>query len=165
MKARKPVSYLLFAMCLIMVPSGRAQSDTSTRPGPTPQEIDRLLLGESQALERYEQDLAPAIRCDSLKNARQSCRALLIKITDDAEQAKQAISRYQTYGGRQPVDLFDTYIILRTVLEDIEILALVDEFNGHGNREPISAAYNSFIKITGAWFTGEIRKTILAANP
>jgi hypothetical protein len=34
------------------------------------------------------------------------------------------------------------------------------EFNGNRNHEALAEGYNSFIKLTGVWFTGEIRETM-----
>ena len=164
MKARRLIPYVLLAASANMIPSCLAQSDEGTKAGPSQREIDMLLLAETQALERYEQELAPEIRCEYVKNVRQTCHDMLIKTREDAERAKDAIARYQTYGARQPVDLFDAYLAARTVLEDIQTLALVDEYNGKINQVILAKSYNSFIKITDAWFTGEMRDTIRAAN-
>ena len=44
------------------------------------------------------------------------------------------------------------------------MLSFEDEYNGDGNHNALAESYNSFIKLTDVWFTGEMRKVILALS-
>jgi hypothetical protein len=65
---------------------------------------------------------------------------------------------------RPPVKLFKTYVDLQYLLKDIQILSIEDEYTGNGNRQALAEAYNSFIKLTGAWFAGEMEDVIRACE-
>ena len=151
---------LLFA-CVTLVaqtapPAASAVADSTTR------KISLLLQGEVDALKRFEEQIAPSIRCDYYEgDMRQNCVDILQKVQDESEQAKKDIARYQTSRGSQPAVLFDAYVDCRSVLEDITIFAIEDQFSGNRNREPLAAAYNSFIKLTGVWFTSEMKERLL----
>jgi exonuclease VII large subunit len=158
--------YLLLFACMTHVPSSSAQSEpgaVAARSYPTQlqQRIDQLLRRESEALDHYQQRVAPAIRCEHADNTiRQTCHDMLTKLRDEVQQAQREIARYRTSSALQPIALFDIYVDLHSLLEDIEILAVEDEFNGNRNHEALAEGYNSFIKLTGVWFTGEIRETM-----
>lgn len=97
--------------------------------------------------------MAPTIRCEYADSSiRQICHDMLAKLRDEAQQARREIVRYRASSTRQPIDLFDVYVDLRSLLEDIQILAIEDEFNGNRNHDALAEGYNSFIKLTGAWF-------------
>lgn len=170
MTLRRPF-YLLLAACVICVPSSSARSDPSvvaSASKSTQQKIDLLLQRESEALDRYQQQIAPAIRCDYTdKHVRQACNDMLTRVRDEAQQAKYRIAEYRTSGNRQPTDLFDTYVDLQRLLQDITVFNIEGEFWGNRNREPLAAGYNDFVKLTEVWFTGEMRDTIrdLAREP
>lgn len=158
--------YLLVFACVTRVPSSSAQSEpcaVAARSSPTQlqQRIDQLLGRESEALNHYQQQVAPAIRCEYADDSiRQPCHDMLTKLRDEAQRTQREIVRYRASSARQPVDLFDIYVDLQCLLKDIESLALEDEFNGNRNHEALAKGYNSFIKLTDVWFTGEIRETM-----
>ena len=154
--------YSLLAVCVIGVPSSSAQSGPSAVAAAsksTQQRIDLLLQRESEALDRYQQQVELAIRCDHADHDfGQTCHDMLTKLRDESRQAKQDIVLYQTSSARHPVDLFNAYVDLQSLLKDIEILAIEDEFNGNHNHDALAEGYNSFVKLTDVWFTGEMRK-------
>lgn len=86
--------------------------------------------------------------------------SMVCELAAQEQQAKQAVAVYRTSSTRQPADLFDIYIDLRSLLEDITILSVEDEFNGNRNRAALTAGYDSFIKLTGVWFTGEMKEAM-----
>ncbi len=158
--------YLVLFACLTRVPSSSAQSEpnaVAAQSSPTQlhQRIDVLLQRESEALDHYQQQVAPTIRCEYADSSiRQICHDMLTKLRDEAQQARREIVRYRASSSRQPINLFDIYVDLRSLLEDIQILAIEDEFNGNRNHDALAEGYNSFTKLTGVWFTGEIRETM-----
>ena len=157
MTLRRLLSCLFLTPCVI-VSSAAAQSDSHR--------IDLLLQRESEALAHYQQRVAPAIRCDYAdKDVRQTCNDMLTKVRDEAQQAKHLIAAYRTSGNRQPTALFDIYVDLQSLLQNISVLGIEDEFWGNRNREPLAAGYNSFIKLTAVWFTSEMRETIRDLGP
>ena len=83
---------------------------------------------------------------------------MLTKMRDESQRAKQDIVLHQTANTRQPADLFDIYVELQSLLKDIDTLAIEDEFNGNRNRDALAEADNAFVKLTGVWFRGEMRK-------
>jgi hypothetical protein len=85
---------------------------------------------------------------------------MLTKLRDEAQQAKRDIAQYRTSGDRQPGDLFDIYVELQSLLKDIQLFAVEDEFSGNRNREAVADGYTSFVKLTDVWFTGELRETM-----
>jgi hypothetical protein len=152
--------YLLLAACVIGVPSSSAQSDPrAVAAASRSSRIDLLLRRESEALDRYQQLVEPAIRCDHADDDfGQTCHDMLTKLRDESRQAKQDIVLYQRSSARHPVDLFNIYVELQSLLKDIEILAIEDEFNGNHNHDALAEGYNSFVKLTDVWFTGEMTK-------
>ena len=160
------LSCLLLITSLIRVSSSYAQSPQSAvaaRSDPTQLQprIELLLRRESEELDHFQQQVAPAIRCDNTDDRiLQACRDMLTKLRDEAQQAKRDIARYRTSSERQPGDLFDIYVELQAVLKDIQLLGVEDEFSGNRNREPVAQGYNSFVKLTDVWFTAEIRETM-----
>src|SRR5712692_8771181 len=118
--------YLLLFACVTRVPSSSAQSEpcaVAARSSPTQlqQRIDQLLRRESEALDHYQQRVAPAIRCEYADNSiRQPCHDMRTKLRDEAQRAQREIARYRAFSARQPVDLFDIYVDLQSLLKDIE---------------------------------------------
>jgi hypothetical protein len=160
MSLQRALSNLLVVAFVTTVPLGSAQSDRSAAAS-RQQTIDLLLVRENEALDRYQRHVAPTIRCDYADGGvRKSCDDMLTKTRDDAQQAMQRIAMYRAAGTRQPADLFDIYVDSQSVLQDITILGLLDECWGNRNREALAQGYNSFIKLTGVWFPGEMRETI-----
>ena len=152
---------LLFT-CVTLVPQTSPPSAASAVAVSTAKNINLLLQGEVDALKRFEEQIAPSIRCDYYDgDMRQNCRDFLQKIQDESKQARKDIARYQSSRSSQAAVLFDAYVDLRSVLEDITILAIEDQSNGNHNREPLATAYNSFVKLTGVWFTGEMRERLV----
>jgi hypothetical protein len=80
------------------------------------------------------------------------------KITRRIATGEARYSFLSNSSARHPVDLFNAYVDLQSLLKDIEILAIEDEFNGNHNHDAIAEGYNSFVKLTDVWFTGEMRK-------
>jgi len=163
MVLRRLLPYFLLLACAIRVPSSSAQSEpgaVAARSSLTKDRIDLLLRRESEALDHYQQQVAPAIRCDADNSIRQPCHDMLTKLREEAQKAQREIARYRASSARQPVDLFDIYVDLQSLLEDIQIFGVEDEFNGNRNREALAEGYNSFIKLTDVWFTGEMREMI-----
>lgn len=164
MKVPRLVSYLLVAM-LASAASGLGQPDTGRASRKQQQNIDLLLLRETHALDRYDEEVAPGIHCNYYRaDVRQSCKDILAKISDDAENARRAIVQYRTSVSRQAVVLFDAYVDLTDLLHGIETLSIIDDLNGAPNRNSIATGYNSFVKLTDAWFTGELRETLRDTN-
>jgi hypothetical protein len=153
---------LLLVACVIGVPPSPAQSDpcaVAAASGPMQQRIDLLLRRESEALDQYQQQVEPAIRCNHADQGfGQTCHDMLTKLRDESRQAEQDIALYQKSSARHPVDLFNIYVDLQSLLKDIGIFAVEDEFNGSRNRNALAQGYNSFFKLTDVWFTGEMRK-------
>jgi hypothetical protein len=103
--------------------------------------------------------VAPAIRCDQAdKNYRESYRSMLMKLRDEGQRAEQDIALYRRSG--QPVDLFNNYVDLQFLLKNIELFNLSEQYNGDRNHQALATAYNSFVKLTEGWFTGEMREVI-----
>src|ERR1700758_3990883 len=128
-------------------PSAVAAASRSTQ-----QRIDLLLQRESEALDRYQQQVE-SMRCAHADHDfGQTCHDMLAKLRDESRQAKQDIVLYQTSSARHPVDLFNVYVDLQSLVKDIEILAIEDEFNGNHNHDALAEGYNSFVKLTDVWF-------------
>ncbi|HKD78861.1 MAG TPA: hypothetical protein VKH81_04160 [Candidatus Angelobacter sp.] len=160
-------------LCVLLVafgtgaPSSSAQSKPSAAAssGSTKENISLLLARESEALAHFQQVLAPGIRCDQgAKEFRQTCHDMVAKLKDEAQQAQRDIAQYRASDAGQPADLFDIYDQLQFLLKDIEILSIEDEYNGDGNHHALAESYNGFVKLTGVWFSGEMRKVILALS-
>ena len=49
---------------------------------------------------------------------------------------------------------------LQDLLKDIEIFSIEDEHNRDHNHQALAESYNSFIKLTGVWFTLEMKQII-----
>ena len=153
--------YFLLLACVTRVPSSSAQSEpgaVAARSSQTKDRIDLLLRRESEALDHFQQQVAPAIRCDADNSIRETCHDMLTKLREEAQKAQREIARYRASSARQPVDMFDIYVDLRSLREDILILCVEDEFNGNRNREALAEGYNGFVKLTDVWFTGEMRE-------
>jgi hypothetical protein len=84
---RKRLLNVALAACVTAIPSSSradpvqaAASSVSTR-----QTVDLLLRREVEALDHFQQSVAPALRCDQAdKDARQSCDAMRGKLSDEA---------------------------------------------------------------------------------
>jgi hypothetical protein len=123
------------------------------------QRIDRLLQHESEALELLQKQIVPAITCDHAgKDYRETCHDMSTKLNDEAHKVQQDIAVYRT--SRQPVDLFNDYADLQYLWHDIQIFGIEDEYNGDRNHQPLAKAWNTFIKLTDGWFTGEMSEVI-----
>ena len=155
---------LILVACVTGVLSSSAQSNpdgTADSSGPKQQDIERLLQRESDALDLYQKQVAPAIRCDQAdKKYRETCHDMSVKLSEEAQVAKKDVGRYRTSNAHQPVDLFSIYVELESLLNDIERFSVEEEYNEDRNHEVLATAYNSFVKLTGAWFTGEMREVI-----
>ena len=81
-----------------------------------------------------------------------------VTLTDEAQRAKQDTVVYRT--SRQPVDLFNNYVDLQFLLKSIELFSLSEQYNGDRNHQALATAYNSFVKLTEVWLTGELREMI-----
>lgn len=160
-------------LCVLLVafgtgaPLSSAQSNPSgaASSGSTEEEINRLLARESEALAHFQEVLVPAIRCDQgVKEFRQTCHGMVAKLKDEAQHCQGDIARYRASDARQPADLFDIYDQSQFLLKDIQILSIEDEYNGRGNSNVLAESYNGFVKLTGVWFSGEMRNVIVALS-
>jgi hypothetical protein len=59
------------------------------------QTIDRFIQLTSDALDHFQQVLAPALRCDQAdKNYRETCHVMRENLSYDAQTVKKDIARY-----------------------------------------------------------------------
>lgn len=155
---------LVVAACVICVPSSFAQANRSVvavSSGPVQQTIDHLLKRESEALDHFQHVLSPALRCDPADTEfRPTCHGMVTKLQDEAQEARQDIDLYRRSPNPAAADLFDIYVHLQFLLKDIEIFSVADEYNGDGNHQALAEGYNSFVKLTEGWFTGEMKQII-----
>ena len=164
---RRQLLNVALAACVTAIPSSSCaiHTQTAATSDATRQTVDLLLSRENEALDRFQQSVVPALRCDQNgKEARQICHDMRGKLSDEARLAKQDIARYQTSIDRPPVELFRAYVDLEQLLNDIQIVSIEDEYTGNGNRQALAEGYNSFIKLTGAWFTGVMGDVIRASE-
>jgi hypothetical protein len=169
-----PVIFLFAAATAQSVQSNPAdKSDCATvqlpPPGPDlPTRVEMLLTRETEELTNFRSKLAPEIRCEqSDPNVRMTCHDMREKLRDEAKDAQKKIYRYRATPAaqRKPAELYDIYDLLSFMLHDIEIFNIEDEYTGQANKATLAQAYNSFIKLTGVWFSGEIRNTIASLTP
>jgi hypothetical protein len=78
-------------------------------------------------------------------------------------QANAEIGRYPRLSNPQVFDLFDTYQAFRRVMDGVDRLNFVADFDGEHNQVLFAEAYNTFVKITG-WFGDVVRETIQDAG-
>ena len=95
------------------------------------------------------------------------CHDMREKLRDEANAALKKIDRYRALPAaqRKPAEFYDIYDLLSFMLHDIEIFMIEDEYTGQANKSPLAESYNSFIKLTGVWFNGEIRNTMASLAP
>lgn len=150
------VKLRLLPVLLLFVLSGRAR-------GREP--VDLVLQAASQAIDQYQQKLAPGFHCEDVTttSVREDCKNIVRGLGERVEEAKAGILRYRQRSGPEPVDLFDAYQSFRRVMELVESLTAASESYGERNRQLSSETYNSFVKITG-WFGGVVRETIQDAD-
>ncbi len=165
MTQRQLLNLVLFT-CATAIPSSSCVTHAQTRgvKDTGQQTVDLLLSRESKALDSFQQSVVPALRCDQAdESARQSCDAMRDKVSNEAREAKQDIARYRSPSDRLPEELFGAYVELDRLLNDIELFSIEDEYTGNGNQKALSEGYNSFIKLTGVWFTGVMGDVIRAS--
>ncbi len=121
-----------------------------------------LLQAEDKAMEQVRHT-AKDIRCEYPdKELSQSCVSIVGKLNDEAKAARKQIANYRSESDPQTAELFDIYVTAESLLNDIQFLSVIDEQHGNRYQVPLATAYNSFVKLTGVWFTGEMRNSIQA---
>ncbi len=165
MKHRRLISGVLGVICAVELQLVSAQTQPCQLSNPVrPSQAERLqslLKKESETL-AYFQQLLPSIRCEYAdQTGSEDCRSMVLNLEDDAKQTSADIAAYRSEKDSKPETLFDIYVSSESILQRIQILSIVDEYNGHVYRVPLADAYNHFVKLTGAWFTGEMREMIV----
>jgi hypothetical protein len=127
---------------------------------PQRQQLELLLKRQSEALAHLQQ-LLPAIRCEYHNHTvSEDCRSFVLNLQDETKEVSIDIAKYRSERNPKPEKLFDIYVSSEVILKQIEDLSEIDEFNGRFYPIPLADAYNSFIKLTGVWFKGEMREVI-----
>lgn len=145
---------LLFAFTIPI--TGQVQS----RPA-----VDSLLKAASNALDRYQQQLAPAVHCDeaTATDFRDACKIGLKMLGDRVWEARAAIAHYRQLSTPRAVDLFDTYQNFRRVWAEVENLDALAEIGGEHDEQILADTSNNFVKVTG-WFGAVVRQSIQDAQ-
>ena len=169
MRLLRLLPVLLALACANFAQTNTTESTSGCAQAPPPgpdlkTRIDMLLTRETEALDRLQHQYLPAMRCDQ-ENAdvRAACRSFVGNLGERAGGARKEIAAYRRQP--QPAKLFDVYTQLRDILEEIEIFMTQDQFNGDVNKQALAQSYNSFIKLTGVWFSGEMRNTMASLAP
>jgi len=124
------------------------------------QEIDSLLDGANQSLDRYP-ELASDVRCDEAtrQSLRDSCKEDMEMLAERVHEAKENLARYRHSPAPAVVDLFDIYERFHKIMEGSEVAQLPVEFYGEHNQRAFARIYNNFVKVT-AWVGGLVRNQI-----
>ncbi len=142
--------------------SAQTQPRLASNQNPPPQRerLELLLKRESEALAHLQQ-LLPAIRCEYHDHTvREDCRSFVLNLRDEAKEVSKDIAKYRSARNPKPEKLFDIYVNSEWILTQIQNNSEADEFNGRLYEIQFADAYNTFIKLTGVWFKGEMREVI-----
>ncbi len=141
--------------------SAQTQRPTSNQDQvPQRERVELLLKRESEALAHLQQVL-PAIRCEYLdQTLSENCRSFVLNLQDETKEASDGIAKYRSERNPKTEKLFDIYVNLEWMLTQIQNSSEADEFNGRLYQTQFADAYNTFIKVTGVWFKGEMREAI-----
>ncbi len=159
---------LIFGVITVMFAFELQLMSAQTQPCPAAdkhqpaqrERLESLLKQESEALSHL-QELVPAIGCQYAdRTVSENCQSFVLNLKDEANEASSDIAKYRSERSPKPEELFDIYVRSEWILNQIGTLLEIDEFNGHRYQKPLADAYNHFIKLTGAWFKGEMREVI-----
>jgi hypothetical protein len=122
--------------------------------------LEKLLESEVEQLDHLQRIL-PKINC-AYRDGRmaESCRTTVSHLGEVARDLKGQIGKYRSSADPSRSELFDIYYRAESLLKEIELLMSQDNVQGALNRAALAEAYNSFIKLTDVWFTGEVRNII-----
>ncbi len=136
-----------------------------TQPRPTSNQNRLVLLNREIDALAHLQQVLPAIRCEYHdRTVSQNCRSFVLNLHDETKKVRGDITKYSSEKNPKPEELFDIYVALEWMLTQIQNNSIADEFNGRLYQMQFADAYNTFIKLTGVWFKGEMREEISHAG-
>jgi len=152
----KPVWFLPLLFLALAIPV-RGQTKL-------PSKVDSLLQSASEALNNYQQQIAPDIHCadETEEPLRYACEVFLERLNSDVQDAATKIATYRQLTTPQSVDLFDIYEDFHGIMDDVRLLAAYSEsyeLHSQHNHDLFADTHNNFVKLT-PWFGSVVRDSI-----